>query len=469
MNKLVFLTTLEIEAVHQTTLRVLAEVGIIISHPEGIEILTGAGAKVDGDRLLIPPKVVERAVSKCPAQVTLQGRGGKSVTIGDGVLHWHNLGGARDVYEHSNGSRRPATVKDVRESTLLLDALKGVDTIVPLFTPQDIPGHIMELAMYRHAIPNTMKPLHGPCVQNSKEVVYAVRLAEVIGDPTRILNLSVSPISPLTFPDDIVAAFIEAARRKIPIIPLPCPTAGTTAPMSISGCVVQQTAEILASIVLIQLVEPGLPVTYAGRAAMMEPRTAISTWSGVEVGIISAASVQLAHRYNLPVNVYGFSTNSHLPDLQAGYQRAMNALIPALAGADELSGVGELEGGALGSLAQLVIDNEMIGSINRVLRGFSTNEAALAGDLIAEVMQGDRNYAAERHTVDFLRSGELLFSPMMECRTWEEWHQSGRQGFCERAQNEVERLLATHSVPPLSNSSEAELDLLIEKAMVDLS
>lgn len=469
MNKLKFLTPSEIEAVHQTTLRVLAETGIVISHPEGIEILTGSGAKVAGDRLLIPPEVVEAALSKCPSQVTLQGRGDKSVTLGDGELHWHNLGGARDIYHHPSGTGRPATVKDICESTRLLDALAGVDTIVPLFTPQDIPGHIMELAMYRHAIPNTTKPLHGPCVQNSKEVVYAVRLAEVVGDPTRILNLSASPISPLTFPDDIVAAFIEAARQKIPIIPLPCPTAGTTAPMSIAGCVVQQTAEILASIVLIQLVEPGLLVTYAGRAAMMEPRTAISTWSGVEVGIISAASVQLAHRYNLPVNVYGFSTNSHIPDLQAGYQRAMNALIPALAGADELSGVGELEGGALGSLAQLVIDNEMIASINRVLRGFSTDEAALAGDLIAEVMQADHNYAAERHTVDFLRSGELLFSPMMECRTWEEWDKDGRQGFCEHAQNEAERLLTTHGVPPLPDSVEAELDLLLEKAMVDLS
>ena len=231
MNKLHYLTPPEIEAVHQTSLRVLAEVGIVLSHPEGIEILTGAGAKVAGDRLLIPSEVVERAVSKCPAQVTLQSRGDKSVTLGDGELHWHNLGGARDIYHHPSGTSRPATVKDICESTRLLDALAGTDTIVPLFTPQDIPGHIMELAMYRHAIPNTKKPLHGPCVQNSKEVVYAVRLAEVVGDPTRILNLSASPISPLTFPDDIVAAFIEAARRKIPIIPLPCPTAGTTAPM----------------------------------------------------------------------------------------------------------------------------------------------------------------------------------------------------------------------------------------------
>ncbi|MBE0411582.1 MAG: trimethylamine methyltransferase family protein [Anaerolineales bacterium] len=469
MNKLEFLTPAEIESIHQSSLRVLAEVGIHFKHSQGVEVLEGAGAKVNGERVLIPPEIVEDAVSQCCSEVTLHGREGGSVTIGNGELRWHNLGGARDVYEHSTSSRRPAALRDVIESTRVLDSLDNVDTIVPLFTPQDVPGHIMELAMYRHAVPNTTKPLHGPCVQNGKEVLYAVRMAEIIGDPVEVLNLSISPISPLTFPDDIVQAFITAARQNIPIIPLPCPTAGTTAPMSIAGCLVQQNAEILASVTLIQLLQPGLPVTYAGRSGMMEPRTAVSTWSGVELGMISAASVQLGHRYNLPVNVYGFSTNSLLPDLQTGFQHSMNAIIPALAGADELSGVGELESGVLSSLSQLVIDNEMIASVNRILRGFSTDENALAIDLIAEVVRGRQTFTAEQHTVDFLRSGELLYSSMLEHRTWADWDADGRQGLCDRAQNEVERILAEHQVAPLLPEQETELDLLMEKAVIDLA
>jgi trimethylamine---corrinoid protein Co-methyltransferase len=469
MNKLEFLSLQQTKAIHQGSLRVLNDVGIHITHREGIEILVGAGARVADKRVFIPPEVVENAVSQCPSVVTLQGRNGKSITIGNGELRWHNLGGARDVYENSSGSKRPASVKDVCESTRILDALDNIDTIVPLFTPQDVPGHLMELAMYRHALPNTIKPLHGPCVQNSEETLYAVRMAEIIGDPLNILNLSISPISPLTFPDDIVAAFIEAARHKIPIIPLPCPTAGTTAPMSIAGCLVQQNAEILACITLIQLIHPGLAVTYAGRSGMMEPRTAISTWSGVELGMISAASVQLAHHYGLPVNVYGFSTNSHLPDLQTGFQHSINALIPALAGADELSGVGELESGVLSSLAQLVIDNELIASLNRILRSFSIDEKSLAVDLISEVVRGGQTFTAEQHTVDYLRSGELLFSSLLEYRTWADWEAADKQGFYERAQQEVDRILATHQVDPLSNAQEAELDFLMEKAKIDLA
>jgi trimethylamine--corrinoid protein Co-methyltransferase len=71
---------------------------------------------------------------------------------------------------------------------------------------------------------------------------------------------------------------------------------------------------------------------------MMEPRTGGSVWGGVELGLASAGTVQLAHYYHLPVNVYGFSTNSHVLDVQNGFERALNAAIPALAGAESYRG-----------------------------------------------------------------------------------------------------------------------------------
>ena len=107
--------------------------------------------------------------------------------------------------------------------------------------------------------------------------------------------------------------------------PLPSPIAGATAPISLAGALAQQNAEVLGSVVLAQLVQPGLPIIYCGRLAMMEPRTGVSVWGGVELGVVSAATVQLGHRYGLPVNVYGFSTNAHTLEIQNGYERAFNA------------------------------------------------------------------------------------------------------------------------------------------------
>ena len=111
-------------------------------------------------------------------------------------------------------------------------------------------------------------------------------MAEVIGPANEYISLSVSPVSPLIFPDEAVGAILEIARAGVPFGPLPCPTAGTTAPLSIAGALAQQNAEVLASIVLAQAAHPGLPVIYCGRLAMMEPRTGILGvgWGGAGAG-----------------------------------------------------------------------------------------------------------------------------------------------------------------------------------------
>jgi trimethylamine--corrinoid protein Co-methyltransferase len=466
--KLAVLTDDEVEAIHQATLRILCEVGIVLEQAEAREILAGASASVRDDRVLLPAELVERAIAQCPRQVSTRGRDGDTVVLGDGTLHWHNVGGARDVYEPRSGQCRAATTQDVRDSARLLDALASVTTIVPFFTPQEVPGPLMSLAMYRHTLSHTTKPVQGPGVQTAAEVRLAARMAAVLGPHSEVLTMSVSTISPLIFSDDLVAAIVEIARQGIPFGPLPCPTAGATAPLSLAGALAQQNAEVLAAVVLAQLVQPGLPIIYCGRLAMLEPRTGLSVWGGVELGLASAATVQIGHRYGLPVNVYGLSTNANVLDLQNGYERALNAAIPALAGADELSGIGEMSAGVRGSYAQMVCDDEIAASVHRLRRGFAVDEDALAVEVIAKVMAGSRNFLDQRHTVRYLRSGELLFTRLADRREWEEWDRAGRQGMAERAQAEAERLLAKHEVPPLAEAQEAGLDEIMQEAEEEL-
>ncbi len=464
MIPLSVLTDSQVEAVHQATLHILSEIGVVLTQPEARQVLCGAGATVRGERVLLPAGLVERAVSECPRQVALRGRGGQTVVLGDGSLHWHNLGGARDVYEPRTGGRRPATLDDVRQSARLLDALDNATTITPFFTPQDVPGGVMSLAMYRHTLPHTLKPVHGPGVQTAAEVQLAVELAAVIGPPAEMLTLGISPVSPLAFPDDVAGAIVAVARRGVPLGPLPCPIAGATAPLSLAGALAQQNAEVLASVALAQLVRPGLPVIYCGRLAMMEPRTGLSVWGGVELGLASAATVQIAHRYGLPVNVYGLSTNAHTLDVQSGYERALNAAMPALAGADELSGIGEMEAGVSGSYAQMVCDDEIAASVRRLRRGFAVDEDALAVEIVARVMDGSRDFLGQRHTVRYLCAGEVLHTRLAERRTWGEWDRTGRQGMAERAQAEAERLLVEHQVPPLTAAQERALEEIMQAA-----
>ena len=459
-----FLSPQSIESLHHATLRILSETGVVINHAGAREMLTAHGAHTEKNRVLLPPELVEKCIASAGKKVSVRGRGGMTKTLGDGNLYFHNLGGARDVLDPVTGTKRLASVQDVRDATRVLDALENCHTITPFFTPCDVPGDLMSLAMYRHAMPNTVKPLQGPGVQYAPEARAAVRMAEVIGTPSEVLTLAVSPVSPLTLPDHEVDAIFEIARLGIAFGPLPCPTAGATAPMSIAGALAQQNAEVLMCVVLAELVNPGLPIIYCGRLAMMEPRSGVSVWGGVELALASAGTVGLGHRYGLPVNVYGFSTNAHSLDHQSGFERGLNAAVPALAGADELSGIGEMEAGVSGSFAQMVADNEFAASILRLRKGFEVNDDSLAVELQSPVMDGSHNFLGQKHTMKYLKSGEVLMTKLAERGTWESWEKDGRPDLARRAQSDAERILREHVVEPLEDAQERELDRILASA-----
>jgi len=190
MNPLTFLSADEVESIHRATLRILAETGMVLTEPHSRAILTAAGARLQDHRVLFPPELVEGSIARAGKKTTVRGRGGAVKTLGDGNLYFHNLGGAPNVFEAASGIRRPATVRDVCEATRLLDAVGNCHTVTPFFTPTDVPGGVMSLAMYRHALPYTLKPLQGPGVQYAAEARYAVEMAKVIGEPTEMLTLS---------------------------------------------------------------------------------------------------------------------------------------------------------------------------------------------------------------------------------------------------------------------------------------
>jgi trimethylamine--corrinoid protein Co-methyltransferase len=467
MQPLSILSVDEVQSIHETTLRILSEIGFVWTHSDSLEILRQAGCKEYGNRVLFPPSLVEDSIARSGKRVTIKGRNGDSYTLGDGGLFFHNLGGARDVYEVRTNSRRAASESDVKDSARLLDALEYCHTVTPFFTPQNVPGELMSLFMYRHMIPGTTKPLQGPGIQYGYEVKYALEMAAVIGTPASELILSLSPVSPLTIPDHEAEAVVEMAKAGVAFSTLPCPTAGATSPMTIAGSLAQQNAETLAILVLAQIINPGLPIVYCGRLGMLEPRSGL-IWGGLELGLCSAATVQLGHSYGYSVNVYGFSTNAHTLEAQNGFERGLNAVLPALAGADELSGIGEMEAGVMGSYAQMVIDNELAGQILRLKQGFDVNEETLAFDGILRAMDGTRNFLGQKHTMKHLRS-ELHLTKLAERNTWEAWEKNGRKGIVERAAEEAERILKEHVVPPLEPQQDKELDRIMAAAEIDHS
>lgn len=469
MERLRFLSDEDVQSMHEATLRILGEVGVIWTHKPSLDILLDAGCTMNGNRVCFPADLVMDSIAKANKRPCIRGRNGQINELGGGDLYFHNLGGARDIYDARTNTRHAATDEDAVNAVRLLDALPNCNTVTPFFTPPDVTNEMMSLHMYRHALPHTVKPLQGPGIQFGHEVKYAVEMAAVIGISPHELTLSLSPVSPLTMHDIAAQAIMEMAKHGVIHANLPCPTGGATSPMTITGSVIQQSAESIAPLVLAQIINPGCGFVYCGRLAMLDPRTGL-LWGGVELGLASAATVQLGHYYGFSVNVYGFSTNSHTLDAQNAFERGINATIPALAGADELSGIGEMEAGVMGSFAQMVMDNELAGSVKRLRGGLSTDTEHLAVDIIGNVMNGTRNFLGQKHTMKHLRAGEIALTKFAERNSWDTWDEKlGRKQMADYAMDEADRILREHSVPPLEPQQEQELDRIMESAQKETS
>ncbi len=174
----------------------------------------------------------------------------------------------------------------------------------------------------------------------------------------------------------------------------------------------------------------------------------------------------------MPSDVYGISTDAKRPDAQVGYEKAFNGILPALTGANFISGMGLL-GGDTSSYEQLVIDNELFGMIFRTLRTpiFPIDDNSLALDVIEHVtnLEGG-TFLAQPHTRDYFRKGEHWMPNyrISERNSADEWMKLGERDIADRAREFAKEILKEHYPEPLDKDVREELDNLVKQAHDEL-
>ena len=259
----------ELDRIEETAYTLLDEVGISLNHQLATEMLHGLGCRVERDRVFIPPDVVDWGLANVKPHNEFYNRDGShAFTFGDGRLRFHNAGGLPFIYDLESGERRRPTVQDVAGATGLLDALPNIDVVIPLLGPTDVPSELLAVASTDAVVRNTGKPFSAAAIESPLDVPYVVEMAAACCGgmeafrqrPT--MYISVSPVSPLRFPNDVTSTIIEVARLGVPFNSLPAPSLGATGPVTLPAALSQQHAELLASFIIAAAASPGAQVTY---------------------------------------------------------------------------------------------------------------------------------------------------------------------------------------------------------------
>ncbi len=192
------------------------------------------------------------------------------------------------------------------------------------------------------------------------------------------------------------------------------PICGTTSPITLAGNVLTHIAETLGGIAMVQCVKKGAPGICGSVGSITNLRTMDHVGGAIERAMINSAVSQLAQYFEIPLYSTGGTSDALEVDIQASYESAMSSLLVAMSGANYIHDIaGLMESDLTVSYEKLVMDNEILGMCQRVLRGIEVNDDTLAADLIIERGPGS-HFLDTDHTIRYMR--DEFFSPSVSSR-----------------------------------------------------
>lgn len=344
---------MELESIHDGSLDILRNVGVLVEEEEALRLFAAGGAEVNRETGLvkIPGWMVEEAIITSPHSFALAGRIPESdYMLEDGRVGFTSISVAVNVRDMETQEVRPSTKNDLEVYTHILDQLEHYNICLYPLLPTDVPAESADMHALQAYFENTTKHVM-LCANDSITAQGIIALAaEVAGGMDKlkerpVLSVIACPKSPLSLTTEVTVGLIACAKVGLPVVSMPMALSGGTGPVTLAGTLVQHNAEVLSCLVLSQLVRKGAPFIYGSCTTSMDVRRGQCTTGSAEHAMFAAGTTRLSQFYKLPYIGPGTWTDSKTNDMQAGYEKALSTLLPALAGSNLLFGGGCQMGG----------------------------------------------------------------------------------------------------------------------------
>jgi trimethylamine--corrinoid protein Co-methyltransferase len=450
--------------VHAATCTVLAETGVEVKYAPAREIFRTAGAQVDGTRVRIAAELVGKALASAPRTWLLKSRGGETEALVLDVAHSYFGTGSDVLYicDPETRERRRVRKADVEGLAALCERLPGIDFVMSMGLPEDVPQVIDDLAQVDAMLRGTRKPLlvaprDGHILSRMKEMAALAGEAESFG-------IYAMPVPPLMHDEDGASKIIACAELDLPLIYAPSPSAGSTAPASVPAVIVVANAEVLSGLVLHQAVKPGAPFVWGVGVGCFNMRTMTEVYSSAHVFKGHQAQTDLARFYGLPSFAYGGHTDSKTLDEQWSAEAALTAMLGALSKATLIHDVGYLECGLQSSYESILLGSELVSFARAYMSDLPVDDAALALDEIAAVGPGG-NHLARPYTRAHFR--EIWQSEFFDTTVFDRWQAGGATTLLDRLRARVAALRAEPRAFELGDAIKNGLDELLSRVAAE--
>jgi len=443
----------DILRIHRTALDVLENIGVADPIPEMLELALAKGCWLnEHDRLCFPRAFVEDIIAGAAKAFTIYARDPAfNIELGGTKVSFSTAGQAVTIYEAKTKSYRPSTLLDLYDMARLVDQLDNVHRFCQPIVATDIEDQYVHSMNIAYAMLSGTRKSFSCTIVRPEDIEQAVAMFDMVlggeGEFRKrpFCTIGCCPIvSPLRFGEDGSRVGMTSVRLGIPCDFAIAPQAGATAPAALAGTLVQVTAETLATMILTNLFSPGHPTVYAAWPLVSDLRTGAFSGGSGEEALLSAAAVQIGNFYNLPTSVGAGMSDSKMPDNQAGFEKALTTALTGHAGANYIGEAAGMQASLMGcSLEALVIDNDMLGAVQRTIRGIEVTDDTLSYEVIRDAALGEGHFLGTSQTLALMET-EYLYPNIVDRTSPNVWQEDGSRDILERAQERVQEILSTH-------------------------
>ena len=474
----------DVERIHDSALQVLETVGmgVIGEFPPGAKLILESGGWLNDDnRICFPRAMVEEGIAKTCKRWTLHGRDeSRSLDIRSRAVHFGTAGGAVELLDFETGEYRYPEIVDVYDVTRLIDTLDNIRWCYRPIVARDLETvDQLDFNTAYSLASGTTKPL-GLSISTPENVDKVVAMFDMVaGGEGRFAAkpfchmVQGSGVPPLQFAYERCVIVEAALRVGMPIMVASASQAGASAPAALAGSLVQTVAEVLAGLVYINLLAPGHPVTFAPWPFVVDLRTGATSGGGGEQAVLMAAAAQMGVYYDLPCSIAAGMADSKLPDTQSGMEKAYTTVTAGLGGGSMIHESAGMHAALMGcSYDSLVIDNDMLENVMRIIRGVEVTDETLSIDAIADVnMGGPRHYLGHPQTLAMMET-EYRYPRLIDRKSPAEWQRAGRPTMVESARDYVRDTLRdhypSHIDPDLDARIRERFDILLPREVMQV-
>jgi trimethylamine--corrinoid protein Co-methyltransferase len=454
----------------------LETVGVTVQHEGARKMMAAAGCKLHGDdTVLIPGQLVTDAIDTAPASFTVYNRlGEKALLLGERRIHFGMGTDLAQTYDLESGRLRASLLGDVQTAARIADALPEIDFIASYAIPTDSPANLIYLDAFKAQLEHSCKPIFFTAA-GIEDIRWIRKMAAAVagGDQDLrnrpfLIHYS-EPLSPLTHTTGAVDKLLFCADHHIPVTYTPGMMSGATAPVTLAGALAMGNAEALSGLVIHQLRSRGAPIVSGIGMSTMDMARATCIYGCPEYRLALSACADLYHHYRIPMWGTAGVTDANCLDQQAGMEWGISLTINALAGANLIHDVGYMGQGLIGHPAALVICDEIISYVRRLMRGFDLDRTHLDLDLIRKVGPGG-SFLSTRQTARLFRT-EHWYPSLCNRKPSGLWQEEGARSMADVAVEKARDILHSHTVKELDASVRTELDRMradAEKQLKDV-